>query len=600
MLSLASPPRALLFGTVALGPAVAAVAARPQIVLAVGGYALAVGAAVSSWQGLAGTGDQLGRLAVVAGATVISCVLARHQEVLRRRTARMLREQQLLAAVVEQSFDAIITSTLDGIVTSWNSGAELIYGYTAEQAIGRPVSFLRPAGREEAVNGALSELAKGRKMRFEDAPGLRSDGSALTLSILASPLRDEDGTVVAVAATERDMTAQKLALERSARAARLESVGQLAGGIAHDFNNLLAIILNYSDFLADEVSGPAADDLARIRDAAGRARSLISQLLTFAKREPTEVEIVDLNEVVAEADELLSRTIGANIRLVCRPDTGAVPVSANRGRLSQILLNLVVNARDAMPDGGTVVIETGIADLSEDEAGPLPPGRYARLTISDTGVGMTPEVRDRLFEPFFTTKPADQGTGLGLATVYGIVGDAGGHIGVASEPGAGTTFQILLPVANPASEEAGRAGAAPGERAPGHGELIAIIEDEDHVRDLVDRILRDDGYRTTAMRGEAIPDNLDDVALLVTDVMLSGRSGPSIAEELCGRHPGMRVLFMSGYSDTDLRRRYEIDAGIRIVQKPFTAVELLAGVAEALAPTDGPPPPDRTATTDAA
>jgi two-component system cell cycle sensor histidine kinase/response regulator CckA len=600
VISLAAPPRALLFGTVALGPVVAAVAARPQVVLAVGCYALGVGAAVSTWQGLAGTGDQLSRLAVVAGITLVACVLARHQEVLRRRTIRMLREQQMLAAVVEQSFDAIITSTLDGIVTSWNSGAEHLYGYTADQAIGRPLSFLRPTGREEAVQGALRELAKGRKMRFEDAPGLRSDGSALTLSILASPIRDEDGTVVAVAATERDMTAQKLALERSARAARLESVGQLAGGIAHDFNNLLAIILNYADFLADEVSGPSADDLARIRDAACRARSLISQLLTFAKREPTEVAIVDLNEVVAEADELLSRTIGANIRLVCRPDTSAVPVSANRGRLSQILLNLVVNARDAMPDGGTVVIETDIAELSEDKPGPLPPGRYARLTIGDTGVGMTSEVRDRLFEPFFTTKPADQGTGLGLATVYGIVSDAGGHIGVESEVGVGSTFQILLPVANPAPEEAGTAGAEPGERAAGHGELIAIIEDEDNVRGLVDRILRDGGYRTTALRGDALPADLDQVALLVTDVMLRERSGPSIAAELRSRHPGMRVLFMSGYSDADLRRRYEIDGSVRIVQKPFTAVELLARVAEALAPVGDPRPPDRTAATDAA
>jgi two-component system cell cycle sensor histidine kinase/response regulator CckA len=218
----------------------------------------------------------------------------------------------------------------------------------------------------------------------------------------------------------------------------MESLGQLAGGVAHDFNNLLAIIVNYADLMADEVTPAGARDLARIRDAADRAGALTSQLLLFAKREPTQVETVELNAVVTDAQELLSRSIGGRIRLTCRTHPDPITVRANRGRLDQILMNLVINARDAMPDGGDVVITTGRTET--------PSGACAELTVSDTGTGMTAEVRERLFEPFFTTKPVDRGTGLGLSTVYGIVTDAGGHIRVDSAPGAGTTFVILLPL----------------------------------------------------------------------------------------------------------------------------------------------------------
>ncbi|BCJ46936.1 hypothetical protein GCM10010168_35440 [Actinoplanes ianthinogenes] len=328
----------------------------------------------------------------------------------------------------------------------------------------------------------------------------------------------------------------------------------------------------HADFLADEVTGGAADDLSRIRNAADRAKSLTGQLLLFAKREPTQVEIVDLNQVVIEADELLSRTIGENIRLVSRPAAGSMPVRANRGRLDQILLNLVINARDAMPDGGVVVVET---DCVETEG-----IVFARLTVSDTGTGMTAEVRDRLFEPFFTTKPADRGTGLGLSTVYGIVGEANGHIGVESAPGVGTTFRILLPSA---AAPVRRPDAPVPEPAHGHGELIMVVEDDDFVRDLVTRILKDNGYRAIALGDVSLADlDLHDVALLVTDVVLRGRSGPALAGRLRARRPDLRVLFMSGYSDAEVRREHGIDPEIRIVQKPFTAVELLAGVGEAL------------------
>ncbi|MEU8243487.1 ATP-binding protein [Actinoplanes missouriensis] len=357
-------------------------------------------------------------------------------------------------------------------------------------------------------------------------------------------------------------------------------MGQLAGGVAHDFNNLLAIIMNYAEFVAEEVTGEAADDLSRIRDAAERARSLTGQLLLFAKRDPTQVETVDLNSVVRDAEELLSRTIGENIRLVSRVCPGELAVRANRGRLDQILLNLVINARDAMPSGGVVIAETDIAEISEFA------GRWARLTVTDTGTGMTPEVRDRLFEPFLTTKPAEQGTGLGLATVYGIVGDAGGHISVESDLGIGTTFRIMLPLV--AGVSCGEAGGAEARPPSGHGEHVLVVEDEQYVRDVVARVLGAGGYRATVADEDTLGDlDLDGVELLLADVVLRDEPGPVVAARLRARRPGLAVLYMSGYSDRQIRDQYGIDEETPILHKPFTAAELLTHVGEALAPTPG-------------
>ncbi|MFI1990486.1 PAS domain S-box protein [Actinoplanes sp. NPDC020271] len=575
------PARMLTFGMVAIGPPVAAIAAVPEAVLLVGVYALGVALAASTAQGLLGSTDQSARLALVAAVTAICWVLARYQQRLHRANVAAAREREMLAAIAEQSGDAIIASDLHGVVLAWNGGAERLYGWTANEVIGRPLDDILPEDRGGDLEEALAELATGRRLHFDESRRVRKDGTPLLVSVDVWPIRDDNGIVVAAAATERDITEEKLARERSARADRLESLGQLAGGVAHDFNNLLSIILNYADFLGDQVSGEAADDLSRIRNAADRAKSLTEQLLLFAKREPTQVEIIDLNQVVTDADELLSRTIGENVRLVCRPNAGSMPVRANRGRLDQILLNLVINARDAITEGGVVVIETDNVTLSDGPAAPLPPGRYARLTVSDTGCGMTAEVRDRLFEPFFTTKPADRGTGLGLATVYGIVGDAGGMIGVESAPGIGTTFRILLPSA--AMPDDTPADPSAGELAHGHGELVMVVEDDDYVRDLVIRILRDNGYRATALGEESLAGmDLHDVSLVITDVVMRGRSGPALAARLRSRRPDLRVLFMSGYSDAEVRREHRLGPEIPIVQKPFTAVELLAVVGETM------------------
>ncbi|MBO3740168.1 PAS domain S-box protein [Actinoplanes flavus] len=574
VLSALSPPRMLTFGMLAVGPALAAATASPTLVLTIGAYAAAAAFAISTWHGLLGSTDQILRLLMVAAITAIGWLTARHLRTLLNARSAAASDREMLGALVEQSADAIIVADLKGVVRIWNAGAEKMYGYRASEIIGHKFTRILPPDRLAVFEQVQIPLAAGEHLRFDETRRIRSDGSEIIVSVSVAPIRDDSGRVVAAAATERDITArkrleaeEKLAMERSARAKRMESLGQLAGGVAHDFNNLLAIILNYADFLTDEVTPEGGKDLARIRDAADRARDLTGQLLLFAKREPTQVETVDLNEVVACSGELLRRSIGANIQLVCRRQPEPLPVRANRGHLDQILLNLIVNARDAMPDGGVVVVQTD-----------RPPGGNARLTVSDTGCGMTAEVRDRLFEPFFTTKPADKGTGLGLATVYGIVTDAGGQITVDSSPGIGTTFQILLPLAAESADRTPETGDIP---ASGHGEHVIVVDDDESVRDLVIRILRENGYRATAwLDGSPRGDEPDDVALLLTDIVRRGRSGPAIADRLRVHHPELPVLYMSGYSDDDLRR-YDLDSA-RIVQKPFTAVELLAAVEDSI------------------
>ncbi|GAB1688786.1 ATP-binding protein [Krasilnikovia sp. M28-CT-15] len=527
-------------------------------------------------------------VSIGVGCLLLAIVLA----VLATRTvANAARHKAMLAAIVEQSADATVALTLDGIITAWNSGAERIYGYTADEAIGRSATMVLLPHRREILRVALAEIAAGRQFHTDGATRLRKDGSYVKVSTILWPMRDQNGVVIGGAATERDITArmrreaeEQLANEHAARAARLESLGQLAGGVAHDFNNLLAIILNCAEFIADEPDDQVTEDLARIRDAARRGRALTSQLLLFANRGPAKVEAVDLNSAVTGAHDLLGRTIGANIILRCTTYDDALPVCTDRGRLDQILLNLVINARDAMPDGGVIEVDTDLVELPEDTILPLPAGRYAQLTVRDNGVGMSAEVRDRLFEPFFTTKPSERGTGLGLATVYSIVIDANGTITVDSAPGVGTTFRILLPIVNQPDEADRRRTPIPGQEH-GHGERVLVVEDDDAVRDVVVRILTGNGYRTTAFgdADTALRTDLDDVDLLITDMILPDRSGAAVADEMHAQHPDLPVLFMTGHADPVV---VVSDSGpaeaTRIVYKPFTAAELLSNVGKAL------------------
>ncbi|BFU44841.1 two-component system sensor histidine kinase NtrB [Krasilnikovia sp. MM14-A1004] len=452
VVDLATPRELTAFGLVIVaGPVLAAASARPWAVAAVGAFAWVMAWATSSWQGLGGTAYQQVRLCVIAGMTVLSVAVAYSQQRLESRANRAAEDESMLAAIVESSEDTIICTDLDGKVMSWNRSAERMYGYTAAEMIGRNIMTVIPPEQTVNVSDLMERIRQGGwGVSHFRTQRRHKDGHLVDVSTSIAPVYDRHGAVIGLGSITRDISAVKHAeehraqiLERSARAERLESLGQLAGGIAHDFNNLLAINLNYLEFALEQTTDPETrDDLTRARTSAERARDLTRQLLVFAGKQSTTAETIDLNTVVTETRTLLDRTIGTHIELVTHLHPQPLAVRADRARLEQALLNLAINARDAMPDGGMIIIESRIEQ----------PDGHARLDIADTGTGMTPEVAAHAFEPFSTTRTTHHGTGLGLATVYGIVTEAGGSITLTTEPGVGTTFSIVLPLSTAAPD----------------------------------------------------------------------------------------------------------------------------------------------------
>ena len=372
--------------------------------------------------------------------------------------------RSLLAAIVESSMDAVIAVTLDGIVTSWNAGAEAIYGYTAEEMTGRHVSAIYPPGCTQELAPILDQIRCGRPVHHYETRRVRKDGTIIDVSISASPVRDRSGAIVAAAKVSRDVTKRNWAEAehradeaRHREAERMETEARLVGGIATEFSSLLSAIMGYTASVATATADDplVQADVQQIQAAAGSAARLARELLLFSRREPTRPERVDLNAVLTGARGLLRASLGTDVelRLITAPRLPAVV--ADRGQLGQMLLNLAVNAREAMPQGGIVTFTTSVADPGEAYAVAWPgarPGRCAKLTVSDTGRGMDAEMVSRAFEPFFTTKPPAQGTGLGLSAVYGIVTKAGGAITIDSEEGRGTSFHIYLPAAHDPAE----------------------------------------------------------------------------------------------------------------------------------------------------
>jgi signal transduction histidine kinase/CheY-like chemotaxis protein len=382
------------------------------------------------------------------------------------------------------------------------------------------------------------------------------------------------------------------------QAQRLENLGQLAGGVAHDFNNLLAVILSYVAFVSEELAAPegadwperlesARSDLAQATRAAERAASLTGQLLAFARREVIRPQVLDLDTVITAVEELLGRTIGEHVQLVTTLGGDLWPVLADPGKLEQVLVNLAVNARDAMPGGGTLTFDTSNVTVDGDtsEGGAASgPTRNVRLRVSDTGTGMTAYVIEHAFEPFFTTKGESAGTGLGLATVYGIVAQAEGRIEIDSRPGAGTTFSIMLPVT--AEAAAPVADLVPYQRMP-EGETVLVVEDEAALREVTRRIFTRNGYHviTAADGPEAIDvarGHIGEIHLLVTDVVMPRMLGGEVAERVRAIRPGIEVLFMSGYARPVLASQGRLDPGMALVQKPFSEADLLAKAAQVL------------------
>ena len=391
---------------------------------------------------------------------------------------------------------------------------------------------------------------------------------------------------------------QEKSQEQLAQAQRLESLGQLAGGVAHDFNNLLAVILNYTAFAAEELAAvtesdwaerceSARGDLEQISRAGQRAAGLTRQLLAFARREVVQPRVLDLDTVITAVEEMLRRTLGEHVELVTSLAGDLQPVLADPGQLEQVLVNLAVNARDAMPGGGTLTMDTSnITVDAESIAGgsKAPPGQNVRLRVSDTGTGMPPDVIEHAFEPFFTTKKDGGGTGLGLATVYGILTQADGHIHIYSDPGGGTTFSIMLPATSqPATPKAAEMAY---QRTP-RGETVLVVEDEAALREVTRRILARNGYRViTAASG---PEALDiarnhpgEIHLLVTDVVMPHMLGKEVAERMRLIKPETEVLYMSGYARPVLASQGRLEPGMALVEKPFSAADLLAKAGQVL------------------
>jgi PAS domain S-box-containing protein len=655
---------------------------------------------------------------------------------------RLQASSDRLAAIVDSSHDAIIGMTPAGIVTSWNPAAERIYGHNAASMVGTCVEKLYPEHLIDAESRVLLRIARGEYVPQYRAERLHRDGSALKVTVTASPIVDASGTIAGVAVTSRDITAQEQAEARftglleaapdaivgvgtdgrivlvnaqavrlfgyrrdellgqaieilvpdHARAGhphhrsaymadpvarpmgarmqlaarrkdgsefpveislssigtssdrivaaairditdrlqilaeqeqlrahaeqeklearlqqsqRLESLGQLAGGVAHDFNNLLAVMLNYTSFVAQEITAVATlltasspdladrldtmlNDIGQAHRAGQRATELTRQLLTFGRRDVTRPTVLDLNAVIADIQQLLHRTLGDHIELHTQPAAGLWPVKADAGQLEQVIVNLAVNARDAMPDGGSLRIDTTNTNIDAPDNDGLPPGRYVQLCVADTGTGMPPEVIERVFEPFYTTKPEGKGTGLGLATVYGIVTQAGGTIQITSVLGAGTTMAVLLPATDtPVTTTPTPAAVSPTEEHRHGGETVLLVEDQDALRDLTQRILHRHGYHvlTAADGAEAIKiahEHHDTIHLLLTDVVMPRMLGKDVATQLATERPDLHILYMSGYAQPTLAAQGTLEPDVLLLEKPFTEETLLDHIIAAL------------------
>jgi PAS domain S-box-containing protein len=538
--------------------------------------------------------------------------LGRAMELMRLRLVAALAEREQ----AEHRFRRMFDTAPDAMIAMANTQAVRLFGYPAPDLIGRPVEMLvseearapLAAGREDYFAGPL-EQPLDTELKL---PGLRRDGrrfpAEITLSglpmehemLVTAAIRDASERLAAEAERERlrAIAEQERVERRLAQSQRLESLGQLVGGVAHDFNNLLNVISGYADFTAEQVQPlavadarlePVLDDIEQVRVAAQQATRLTRQLLTFARHEVVRPEVLDLNEAVAEAGQLLRRTLGEHVDLGITPEPALWRVKADRGQLEQVLVNLAVNARDAMPGGGRLMIDTGNTEVDEAYAAGRPglvPGRYARLRVSDTGTGMDRATAARVFEPFFSTKPKGRGTGLGLATVYGIVTQAGGSIDIYSEKGLGTTVSVLLPATGEdVSPQIPHARTGDDQR--GHGEAILLVEDEESLRELTSRILMRNGYQVCAVSSGAEAVRLagdpgQQIDMLLTDVVMPEMLGNEVAERIGAIRPGVPALFMSGYAQPILDSHGVPAPSYDILEKPWTEAALLSRVRKAL------------------
>ena len=514
-----------------------------------------------------------------------------HKELEQRKDRQLWQYQSRLALIVDSSQDAIIGKNLDGIVTHWNKGAEHMYGFTAEEVIGKSIALLAPPERADEIPQVLAKILEGNSVEHFESVRVTKDGRRLNVSITVSPIRDAEGKIVGASTIARDITAQKRAEDQLRQSQKMEAIGRLAGGIAHDFNNILGIITACSELLQGRIQPGSVppEYIDNIREAAKRGATLTRQLLTFSRRQTTRAEMLDINERLTELSKLLRPLMGDDVEISLLAKSTSAIVEFDPGHLDQVVVNLAVNARDAMPNGGKLIVETAAVDFDEAFAQRHPPmktGSYVMLAISDNGCGMDEATVARIFEPFYTTKELGKGSGLGLATVYGIVQQSGGHIFVYSEPGHGTTFKIYLPSAARKLEVSPQAQAE--DVAPRHeGATILLVEDDAMMRSLAKQLLEEHGYAVVeAKDGPSALEYLsvaqNGINLLLTDVVMPGMSGPDLALRVVKSHPETKVVYMSGYTGELLVNGHGLNDGIALLEKPFTRAALLQTIHAAL------------------
>ena len=519
---------------------------------------------------------------------------------IRKAHAALQDSEARVRTVLESAPDAIIGMDENGTITDWNPRAETMFGWRRDEALGRPLAetIIPPDQRETHHSGLrrFTETGEGPMLnRRRETTAWRRDGAEFPVELSIVPLKEGAAHRFywfVVDITERKQAEEKLRQteDQLRQAQKMEAVGQLAGGVAHDFNNLLTVITGYTDLLMSNLpaDAPTLADLEEIRNAAERAAWLTRQLLAFSRRQILAPQVLDLNSLIGNFEKILRRLIGEDVVLKTELAPALARIKADPGQIEQIIMNLAVNARDAMPTGGRLTIETDTVLLDESyprKAVGVPPGLYVLLAVSDTGCGIDAETQKRIFEPFFTTKEAGKGTGLGLSTVYGIVKQSNGFIWVYSELDRGTTFKIYLPAVDEDVQTA-ETESRPVQQRTGV-ETILLVEDAAPLRALTNKVLELSGYTVLAAG------NLDEalkvaeardwtIHLLLTDVIMPGGSGPDVADRLKERCPDLKILYMSGYTGTTMAHQGILRSGSPLLQKPYSPDALLQKVREVL------------------
>ena len=505
--------------------------------------------------------------------------------------ARLTQAHQRLITAIEQSAESVVITDTKGIIVYINPAFERTTGYTWKDAVGQNTSILNSQQQDKEFYKELwSTIASGNVWRGRFI-NKKKDGNLYTEDATITPVRNEHNVIVNYVNVARDITHELQLEEQLRQSQKMDAIGQLAGGVAHDFNNLLTAIMSYAG-LALETLPPdqfVYEDIKGIQKTAERAATLTRQLLAFARQQVSQPRVIDINDSILNMDKLLRRLIGADVELVTLPATSLGRVKIDPGQFEQILVNLVVNARDAMPNGGKLLIETANVVLDHNYAqghAEVIPGNYVMMVVTDNGTGISKDIQARIFEPFFTTKEVGKGTGLGLATCFGIVKQSKGHIWVYSEPKHGTTFKVYLPCID--KEHVLPSKSAPAHHLPGGTETILLVEDETTVRNLASRTLRQRGYTILeATNGEEalniVREQKDtSIDLILTDIVMPKMGGAILVKKLIPDYPGLKVLFISGYSDNAVIHNDMLEAKYDFLQKPFTPEQLAHKVREVL------------------